>query len=101
VQLVGCLRLTGRASPDELKSCDYQGGLQDRVYQGRYRLDILEVRTGRRLASIPMDGTTETDGCGQLAWVKPGVTYRETNTQPDDAAYALALSALVNGEAGG
>ncbi|MGI5212553.1 hypothetical protein [Plantactinospora sp. CA-290183] len=100
VQLVGCLHLIGRVSPEMLESCDYEGGYTLVMFQGRYRIDVHEVRTGRRVASVPVDGTSG-GSCAEFTYAKRDATYDERDTAPDDAAYAAKLSALVDGEAVG
>jgi hypothetical protein len=103
VRLVGCRRLVGRAKPDVLRSCDYQGGYQTLTYQGRYRIDVYAARTGRHVATVQVDGKPKVDGgCVDRILVRPDSDReRVFETDPDDAAYAAVLATLVNKDAAG
>ena len=102
VQLVGCGQLVGRASPTPLGNCNYEGGYNTTTYQGRYRIDVYEARTGRRITSVTVDGRAESSGGCMPRIVVPSDRPQQTvvETLPDDAAYEAQLYALVNGEVG-
>ncbi|GAB3433875.1 hypothetical protein [Actinophytocola sediminis] len=99
VQLVGCVRQIGKATPDSLVSCPYEGGYTMTVYQGRYQVEIYEARTGRPVSSFTIDGSTDTD-CAAMIYVLPDDHSEQSyDTSPDEASYAKRLASLVNDEA--
>lgn len=100
VQLVGCVRQTGRATPTSLVSCPYEHGYTMTVYQGRYQVEIYEARTARRVSSATVDGSAGTE-CSDAIYVRPDDETEQTyDTTPDKADYAKRLASLVDGAAG-
>jgi len=102
VRLVGCRRLVGRASQKVLKSCDYEGGHTVTVYQGRYRVDIYAVRTGRLVASLTIDGSSDPGACSDWILVNSDSDEpksRSYETGLDEEDYAARLAPLGNGYA--
>ncbi len=102
VQLVGCARLTGKASPNVLKTCSYEGGHGWETYQGRYRIDVYEARTGRAVTSFDLDGIGPDDiggTCPPFISV-PKNAKGDSNThhsEPSSDSYRAKLGPLVNG----
>lgn len=109
VQLVGCARSLGRASEDPLESCGPYtslgipgtGGYWYDTYEGRYRIDLYEARTGHRVGSITLDGSGRADPCDPTIVVAQSRTpHRDSReTTPDPAGYAARLSRFVNNKA--
>lgn len=96
VQLVACGRQVGRTP---ITSCDYQGGYTVELQQGHFRVEIYEVRTGRPVRTLTVDGDANTT-CDEWIFVREDDPRRTTNdVWPDESAYATALSPLVYEEA--
>jgi hypothetical protein len=95
VSLVACGRLADHV---HLESCEYESGYRVELYQGVYRVEVREVRTGRLVDSVSVDGIAST--CEEYILVREGESLeREENTRPGDGALAAALSDVVLGDA--
>src|SRR5690606_22900901 len=103
VELVGCVRPAGRASQEPVERCIYvprgrgPGEHTDTWYRGRYRLDVYEARTGRKVDSLTVDGSPEheceeTSTAGEM----DAVTSQAHETDPRGRDFATVLSPLVN-----
>ncbi|WP_326836443.1 hypothetical protein VSH64_16280 [Amycolatopsis rhabdoformis] len=93
VQLVGCRRPVDPRRPGPQLSCFYGDATPASIDQGRFPVDVYEVRTGRRVTSVVVDGR-----------VRCPAVYPEdahVDTEPEDADYAAVLAPLVNGEVRG
>jgi hypothetical protein len=96
VQLVGCAYLTDRTP---ITSCPYEGGYTVALSQGHYRVEVLEARTGRLVATVSIAGDADLT-CSEYILVHPDTPKDDTDeTRPLDADYAEHLSALVDGDA--
>jgi hypothetical protein len=98
VQLVGCVRLIGKVSPGPIEVCRYTEGHTSETYQGRYRVDIYEARTGRQVTSFNLDGDAD-DTCSRSILVErdaEGGTSK-FHTHPSRESYRAQLDPLVNG----
>lgn len=105
VQLVGCSRALGRVPSDPGTTCNYLDGHYLGVFQGRFRVDIYEARTGRAVSSVRIDGSKD-QPCPAIP-IQPTAAPNtaddqpaDITTSPDDAGYAAVLSPLVTGKAG-
>lgn len=96
VQLVGCRVHVGRGQ--QIKTCPYTGGPTLRVYQGRWRVDVVEARTGRAVTSATIDGASTWE-CARVVTVPSDATPAgwTRHTTPEKADYAAQLSSLVEG----
>ncbi|ASR35829.1 hypothetical protein BAY61_13380 [Prauserella marina] len=94
VQLVACATLIGFASSTPLSECSYSG-VDDELYQGLYRLDVFEARTGRKVASSRLVGST-TETCPRLRTVPRGTPpeSRDVATEVDTVDFRRALAPL-------
>jgi hypothetical protein len=100
MQLVGCLTLGGPASAIPLATCRYREGLEMTLYQGRHRLDVYAVGSGRLVKTVSVDGTSQ-GSCPPVTVVPKGTTSSSQSTAPGDAEYTAALDQLINGPAVG
>jgi hypothetical protein len=100
MQLVGCLTLGGPASRTPLATCQYREGVEMTLYQGRHRLDVYAVGSGRLVKTLPIDGSSR-GSCPPVTVVARGTTSTSQNTSPGDAEYTAALDQLMNGPAVG
>jgi hypothetical protein len=100
MQLVGCLTLGGPASPVPLATCKYREGVEMTLYQGRHRLDVYAVGSGRLVKTLPVDGSSQ-GSCPPVTLVPKDTTSTSQNTPPGDAEYTAALDQLINGPAVG
>jgi hypothetical protein len=100
MQLVGCLTLGGPASPVPLRTCQYREGVEMTLYQGRHRLDVYAVGSGRLVKTLPIDGSRD-GSCPPVTVVPRGTTSTSQSTPPGDVEYTAALDQLVNGPAVG
>jgi hypothetical protein len=100
MQLVGCLTPGGPASPVPLATCQYREGVEMTLYQGRHRLDVYAVGSGRLVKTLPIDGSSQ-GSCPPVTLVPKGTTSTSQNTPPGDAEYTAALDQLINGPAVG
>jgi hypothetical protein len=98
MQLVGCLTLGGPASPVPLATCQYREGIEMTLYQGRHRLDVYAVGSGRLVKTLPIDGSSQRT-CPPIALVPKGTTATSQNTPPSDSEYTAALDQIINGPA--
>lgn len=99
VQLVGCTRLLGTVPGAPVGECNYMGGHTWETYQGRYRVDIYEARTGRHVTSFNLDGIPPGDDC-LPSILKPRDAPSDTSTfhtDPREEDYRAKLDPLVNG----
>ncbi|MBK1787196.1 hypothetical protein [Prauserella cavernicola] len=95
VQLVACATAIGVVSSTPLGECSY-GTVTDRLYQGSYRLDVFEARTGRKVVSSQLAGST-TEGCPSLRTVPRGTSPPESRdivTEVDTEDFRRALAPL-------
>ena len=100
MQLVGCLTLGGPASTVPLATCQYREGVEMTLYQGRHRLDVYAVNSGRLVKTLFIDGSSQ-HSCPPVTVVPAGATSTSQNTPPGDAEYTAALNQLINGPAVG
>lgn len=98
MQLVGCLTFGGPASPVPLATCQYREGVEMTLYQGRHRLDVYAVGSGRLVKTLPIDGSSQRS-CPPITRVPKDTTSTSQNTPPGDAEYTAALDQLINGPA--
>lgn len=98
MQLVGCLTFGGPASPVPLATCQYREGVEMTLYQGRHRLDVYAVGSGRLVKTFPIDGSSQRS-CPPITRVPKDTTSTSQNTPPGDAEYTAALDQLINGPA--
>ena len=83
VQLVACSRFVGRANRTPLQTCPYTGGVTWSTYQGRWRVDVYQARTGTRVTSRVLDGSTDTAECQSSVPHAEGTPRRVVlNTSP-------------------
>lgn len=94
VQLVACATAIGFASDTPLTECSYST-VNDQLYQGLYRLDVFEARTGRKVASSQLAGSTTKD-CPSLRTVPRGrpPESRDVITEVDTEDFRRALTPL-------
>jgi hypothetical protein len=100
VQLVACSDPAGRVSNTPLQVCPYEGGLRLESYQGRHRLDVFEVRTGRRVGRQILTGPDSVGECAGLQLVRGDPPYdevRQADTYPPMSEYEAALRVYVSG----
>lgn len=99
VQLVGCARLIGNVSQYPLETCSYEGGHEWETYQGHYRVDVYEARTGRQVTSLPLDGAKPDGPCLPSILVVPGEPggVERLTTEPSEESYRAGLDPLVHG----
>ncbi|MEU8638931.1 hypothetical protein AB0C38_42645 [Amycolatopsis sp. NPDC048633] len=97
VQLVGCVVVTGG---DLVKQCDYEDGYRTERYRGRYRVDVVEARTGRSVGSFPVEGGKLGSGCGERLFVpssETGHKVRKDYDLPDEENLGAHLAGFVGG----
>ena len=98
MQLVACGRQIGRAKPDELITCRYASLSQhvEEVYQGRYEYEVREIRTGRRIGAVTVDGDPAPK-CAPEKYRSPNdPKFTETDREPTRAQLDAAFGALVD-----
>ncbi|MCO1593688.1 hypothetical protein M8C17_00715 [Micromonospora sp. RHAY321] len=100
MRLVGCLTFGGPASPAPLATCQYREGVEMTLYQGRHRLDVYAIDSGRLVKTLVIDGSSH-GSCPPATLVRKGTTSTSQNTPPGDAEYTAALDQLINGPAVG
>ncbi|MET9290906.1 hypothetical protein [Streptomyces sp. NPDC003077] len=93
VQLVACRHPVGRMSESPFKTCTYTGGVTLAYYQGRYRVDVYESRTHRKVGSVEVAGDDSPE-CPKMARIAKG-DERERTTEP--TSYETALAPFVTG----
>ncbi|MEU7799412.1 hypothetical protein AB0J14_31450 [Micromonospora arborensis] len=102
VQLVACPDRIGRSS-EALRSCTWENGSTEIEYQGHYRVEIYEVRTGREVTSFEISGSSSVPPVPACAPYRLDLDERpdhsEVESYPTEAALAARLSPLVDGEA--
>lgn len=97
VQLVGCVVVTGG---EPAGHCDYEDGYRTERYHGRYRVDVVEARTGRAVGSFPIEGGKLNDGCGEHLLVLPDQQDRKLRKDydlPDEENLGTHLAGFVGG----
>lgn len=99
VQLIACLRLVKQPGETPLSTCAYQGGNTDDLYQGHYRLDVIEAHSGRTVTSMMLDGTSQADPCTEITLRSEGNDGTESSyySSPDDGTYRQLLGPLYTG----
>ncbi|WP_447002376.1 hypothetical protein ACRAKI_21880 [Saccharothrix isguenensis] len=97
VQLVACASAIGFASRIPLSECSYRT-VVDRLYQGLYRLDVFEARTGRKVASSRLAGSTSED-CPSVRTVPRNSPpeSRDIVTEVDTEDFRRALAPQATG----
>lgn len=98
VQLVACAHIDGAGA--SLAGCSYSGNTQYETVQGRYRVDVFETRTGRKVTSATVLGSTEADkDCRPLVNVPQGDVGADnvSATPPERAEVERTFGALVAG----
>ncbi|MGQ5260478.1 hypothetical protein ACTWLT_06935 [Micromonospora sp. ZYX-F-536] len=102
VQLVACPTQIGRSS-EALRSCTWKDGSTEIEYQGHYRVDVYEVRTGRKVTSFEIAGSSDVPpvlACAPYHYdLDDRPEHSEPVTYPAEAALAAQLSPLVDGKA--
>ncbi|MGC4750415.1 hypothetical protein ACLQ28_32820 [Micromonospora sp. DT201] len=102
VQLVACPNQIGRSS-EALRSCTWKDGSTEIEYQGHYRVEIYEVRTGREVTSFEISGNSDVSPVLACAPYHMDLDERPDHSvvksYPTEAALAARLSPLVDGEA--
>lgn len=94
VELVACSHQTGRGPEGLVRSCPYTHDIVIEHYQGQYRVDVYEARTGRKLGSVTVNGVTEAS-CGFFTVADYEGEVMERETAPDSSDYARAIEELL------
>ncbi|MDT7728700.1 MAG: hypothetical protein QOI21_5276 [Actinomycetota bacterium] len=97
-QLVACARLDGAAA--SLSGCSYTGDTRYDTVQGRYRVEVYEIRTGREVASATVTGSIDVDkGCTPVINVPQGQIGMNnvSATLPERAEVQRTFGDLVTG----
>jgi hypothetical protein len=97
VQLVGCVVVLGG---DLVGHCDYEDGYQTNAYRGRYRVDVVEARTGGPVGSFPIEGDENIPDCGEQLFVPSSETdhkVRKDYDFPDRENLGAHLAPFVDG----
>ncbi|MFJ1768163.1 hypothetical protein ACIOD2_48145 [Amycolatopsis sp. NPDC088138] len=96
VQLVGCVVVTGG---EEAGHCDFEDGYRTESYHGRYRVDVVETRTGRAVGSFPVEGGKLVLRCAEALFVRPSESgkLRRFYDLPDREDLGAHLAGFVGG----
>ncbi|RKN44884.1 hypothetical protein D7294_07180 [Streptomyces hoynatensis] len=96
IQVVACSSRVGRLSEEPAMACPYLSGHAVHYFAARYRVEVYEARTRRRLGDFTLDAT-QPHPCPVSEVFAEDEPLTEREFHPEDEAYLAGLAPFVAG----